>query len=83
MINENAKKILDKLFADDPEDRAYVWVEVKSDLDERMYGSYRYITKNQLRGRKVEYKNLMGGKVGITVLDTTYNPKTFKWKKPL
>jgi len=83
MINENiAKRKLDKLFADDPEGRAWVWVEVQSKFDERMYGSARWITKEKLKNRKIKYSEQING-IKITLLDTKYNPKTFKYDKPL
>ncbi len=85
MINENAalKRKLERMFDDDPDGRAFVWVELKSKFDERMYGSAQYVTREKLKNRKFKYSQDSTGMIRLSFLDSLYNPKTFRWTKPL
>jgi len=50
--------------------------------DNIQYGSYQIIRESSLIGRDVKYE-WYDGKPAIIVLDSDYNPKTFKWSNPL
>jgi hypothetical protein len=86
-IMDRAEDVLESKFQVDlPWDRrdhAFVWVSVSSCLDERTYGSFRFVHKESLQGREFELSLHHTGQVGIRVLDSTYNPRTNKWSNPL
>ena len=50
--------------------------------DGAKYGSYDIVHESSLVGRNIKY-DLYNGEPAIIVLDTDYNPKTFKWDNPL
>jgi len=80
-LNENIKAKLNQMM-DDENDQVFVWVDSKS-KDGMTHGSFTHVKREQLRNRKYKLKQMSGGKIGITFLDSTYDPKTFKWSKPL
>jgi hypothetical protein len=83
----NAINVLEQKFQEDScwcrKDYAFIWVGCKSSLDERHYGRFRLVHRDQLQGREFDIALDHTGQVHITMLDSTYNPRTYTYSNPL
>lgn len=78
----NPEGSLEYLFRKSEKDRAwdrgkiFVWVTSLGTHKLHRYGRYRYITRDELKGRKYEIE-FLDHQIGIYFTDVLYDPKTY------